>query len=1340
MATIDPLDGQLCAQPDAQLAQVLRQQEQILAVSREGIYQVDRQIRYQLVNPAYLRLIGMPDAELHGKALPEVLGADLFEAHLRPCLERCLAGETIHDELWLDFPKSGRHYVGRTYVPYVDDNGAIAGVIATIRDLTNMKQAEAALWENEEFWQLVSMGTSDGLWDWDVKSGEIFFSNRWKAMRGLAPHEVGDRLWERTSRIHPEDYSQVSQAIQDYFQRKTSTYSTEYRVRHRDGHYIWVLERGQAVWDDQGNVSRMVCSETDITDRKQAEVSLAESESRFRAMADSAPVLLWMTDDQFQCIFFNQSWLNFRGRTLEQEWGDGWLQGVHPADSHYCQRMHQVAFDECKPFELEYRLRRADGEYRWLLDKGQPHFAPDGSFIGYIGSCLDITDRKQAEEKLRSSETRHRLLVEQMPAATYTAAMDQHSTTLYVSPYIVQMLGYEQQEWIANSNLWLERMHSEDRGRVLSKLEACKASGETFICEYRLFHRNGEMLWIRDRAHIVRDQSNHAVFIQGVMLDITSRKYVEEALRHSEERLRTIFENARIGIAIVKPGGLLSETNQFFQNLLGYSTSELMGLTYEDITYVDDMSIERKLIHECRDGKRDGYSLEKRYVCKDGRLIWVSLTVSVIRGNRGELRFAVAMVEDVTHRKQAEESLQRQFQKMLLFQRIMEEIRQSLDAQRIFQSAAQQIGRIFAVDRCLIHAYTEVPERKLVCMAEYLQSGHVSMLHWEMLVDGNEHAEGILSRDRAFASANVYTDPHCQAMHPFLRRIGLKSVLSVRTSYLNQPNGSICIHQCDHFRQWTEDEIELLEAVASQLGVALAQAHLLRQEQRRRQELTLKNMDLEQARRDAEAANQAKSEFLANMSHEIRTPMNAILGFTELLQMSTIDSQSRAHLDAIAASGKTLLALINDILDLSKIEAGKLEVHDDPINLHALLQEIHQIFSQKAAEKGLDLQLTIDPHLPTAVCMDEVRLRQILFNVVGNALKFTHQGYICLSAQAQPYAWQDQERVWLVFTVEDTGIGIARDQQERIFQSFVQSAGQSDRHYGGTGLGLAITRRLTHILGGTVVLHSNPGEGSCFSFVFPDVPLSCQMPHKAIESVPEVDINQIAPSTVLVVDDVASNRELIHGYFLNSHHALIFAENGREAIQLAEEYQPDVILMDLRMPQMDGKQAICHLKQGAITQPIPIIVLTAASQQQEQHEIQHLCRGFLCKPISRSQLISVLRQILPAAPELGSLEDVAHPEESSGENETDGHIVDPDTLLLALQQEEHETWATIRDTLKVRELEEFANRLAHLGHTHQCHFLTDYALRIKAQLNAFDWDQLPKTIEQFPDLWRSLLQ
>lgn len=491
---------------------------------------------------------------------------------------------------------------------------------------------------------------------------------------------------------------------------------------------------------------------------------------------------------------------------------------------------------------------------------------------------------------------------------------------------------------------------------------------------------------------------------------------------------------------------------------------------------------------------------------------------------------------------------------------------------------------------------------------------------------------------------------------------------------------------------------------------------------------------LEKAANRAQIANRAKSEFLANMSHEIRTPMNAILGFCDLLQGLVTEPKQRTYVESISASGKALLDLINDILDLSKIEAGKLELKYDPLDLRVLVEEVLQIFSQKASEKNLSLLAEIDETLPTGIIFDEVRLRQILFNTIGNALKFTEQGYVKICLRCQIYPDGDARKAWLVIAVEDTGIGIAPPQRQRIFEAFVQSEGQSTRKYGGTGLGLAITRRLTIILGGTLLLKSELGKGSTFIFVFPDVTLTDWMTKPVGDSQLNTNLEQFQPSVLLVVDDVKSNRDLIAGYFEGTGHRLLFAQDGLEGIQMAQTHHPDVILLDLRMPNLDGDTAARRLKQDEKTQNIPIIILTASVMGQDYKDLQNFCDGFLLKPVNRSQLVEQLQKILPQNQNVYS----EHQKSAVPESLPEAKEKLPE-LLSKLLREENTAWQQLRKTMRRRELQAFAERLRCLATEYQCAALLDYATRLETQLSTFDWAHLPMTIEAFPLVRQSLV-
>ncbi|MGH7972508.1 MAG: ATP-binding protein, partial [Limisphaerales bacterium] len=455
------------------------------------------------------------------------------------------------------------------------------------------------------------------------------------------------------------------------------------------------------------------------------------------------------------------------------------------------------------------------------------------------------------------------------------------------------------------------------------------------------------------------------------------------------------------------------------------------------------------------------------------------------------------------------------------------------------------------------------------------------------------------------------------------------------------------------------------------------------------------------------------------MSHEIRTPMNAILGFSELLRTQMAASKDRSYLDAISSSGRTLLALINDILDLSKIEAGKLELQYEPVNLARLIDEIQKLFSIKAGEKGIKLLTEIDPKLPGGLMLDEVRLRQVLFNVVGNALKFTEKGQVKICARPEPIGAQtpssapdavqdragealvlqdepDETRVSLVLEVSDTGIGIPQDQQEHIFGAFAQVAGQSTRKFGGTGLGLTITKRLTEMMHGNISLESEPGKGSTFRFFFPEVAITELAQADAVVTDGEGDFTQFAPATILVADDVALNRQLVAGYFEGTGHKLITAVNGREAVEQARKHRPDVILMDMRMPELDGYEATKRLKANPELKPIPVIAVTASSFREEEARARKACDGFIRKPFNRAELIAELKRFLrPAEVETAQPSVTAagaQPGATPAAVSAEAQARRPE-LLARLREHETPAWTRLSQTMSIGEIEEFANRL-----------------------------------------------
>ncbi|HEY9649171.1 MAG TPA: ATP-binding protein, partial [Coleofasciculaceae cyanobacterium] len=520
-------------------------------------------------------------------------------------------------------------------------------------------------------------------------------------------------------------------------------------------------------------------------------------------------------------------------------------------------------------------------------------------------------------------------------------------------------------------------------------------------------------------------------------------------------------------------------------------------------------------------------------------------------------------------------------------------------------------------------------------VAEYKQPEFESMVSLKIPVIGNAHAQKILSQDAAVISDDIYTDPLLRELLPLCQQLGLKSMLAVRTSYQGKPNGVIGIYQYDRFRQWTPDEIELLESVAAQLGIAIAQANLLQQEKQRRRELAAQNHALEKAKLEAEAANRAKSQFLSKMSHELRTPLNAILGFSQVMARDDfLTTQQLDYLDIINRSGEHLLGLINDILSMSKIEAGQVTLNENCFNLYDLLHELEQMLQLKVSSKGLTLIFEHSPDLPPYIKTDESKLRQVLINLLGNAIKFTQTGSVTLRAsrdrktvRSQHWRIRDNrlsasQPVTLRFEVEDTGFGIAPEELSALFDPFVQT--QSGRQsIEGTGLGLPISQQFIRLMGGEITVSSIVGQGSIFTFdIQVDLATSAEQPPKSnLRRVIGLEPDQ--PSyRILVVEDGAVNRHLLVKILEPLGFEVRTAVNGQEGVALWESWSPHLIWMDVIMPVMDGYEATQLIKDTPKGHKTVIIALTAgAFEEQLDALLRAGCDDVLPKPFQREVLL-----------------------------------------------------------------------------------------------------------------------
>lgn len=616
--------------------------------------------------------------------------------------------------------------------------------------------------------------------------------------------------------------------------------------------------------------------------------------------------------------------------------------------------------------------------------------------------------------------------------------------------------------------------------------------------------------------------------------------------------------------------------------------------------------------------------------------------------------------QEIAVRKQAETTLrtseiglQQQFQQNLLLKQITQEIRQSLDTQKILETAAIQIGQAFGVNRCLIHAYIDTPQPRIPLVAEYLMSGYPSIRNHEIPVVNNPHAQRIIAQDRAIASTHIDRDSLLAPMVSLYQEMHVRSLLAVRTSYQEQPNGAIFLHQCDHQRDWNVEEIELLELIAAQLGIALAQAQLLEQAIQQKhellihsKELTTKNLALEHARQEAEAANRAKSAFLAVMSHEMRTPLNAVIGMTGLLLDTPLTVRQQNFVETIRTSGDALLSVINDVLDFSKIESGKLELETHPFDLERCIEEALDLLAAKAAEKQLELVYLIDPTTPTQLIGDHACLRQILVNLLSNAVKFTEFGEVVLTVTAHPVEPEptvslchpqsaEPPRYMIQFSVKDTGIGIAPDRLDRLFKPFSQVDASTTRQYGGTGLGLAISKRLCELMEGTLWVESwgaiagtlpdnwqlQQANYSGSTFYFTITTPVVATPEQANPPQPSP---QLVQKRLLIVDDNATSCNLLLRQSELWGMRSQAVSSGQAALTLIQqENQFDLLLIDIHMPGMDGETLASKIRGYPGYANIPLILLSSVSHGEDEQHLPDFTT-YLNKPIKPSMLHNAL--------------------------------------------------------------------------------------------------------------------
>ena len=930
--------------------------------------------------------------------------------------------------------------------------------------------------------------------------------------------------------------------------------------------------------------------------------------------------------------------------------------------------------------------------------------------------------------------------------------------------------------------------HPEDRPILEQAVQRALDPGVPFNLELRFITAQGKNLWVQIICN-PQVVENGPLELNGTFQDITNRKEIQEALRESEEKFRTISISALDARIMIDDKGLITFWNPSAERIFGYSEAEVMG---KDVHLILSPSKyheaqRRALPNWQKTGKGDavGKVLELSALRKDGSEFPIEISLASVKlQNRWH---GVAALRDITDRKRAEQELRDSEERtrtildsvqtgIIVVDALTHEITEvnPIAAELIDLPREQIIGQVchkfvcpaeagkcpisdlgHPVDneeRILLRADgSQIPILKTVsrvtlsgrdCLLECFVDISESKRVVEVLKMNGERLRAIfegsydaimLLTDKGFFDCNQRTldmfgfrrredfiKTHPSDLSPPFQPDGEASLESsmrhIQTAYQKGSDRFEWIHR----RHNGEDfPAEVLLSAFDFIDGKVLQATVHDITRRKEAEEALKK-----AKDEAERANRAKSQFLANMSHEIRTPMNAIIGFSELLKGRMTDDKSREYLQGILTGGKNLLGLIEDILDLSKIEAGKMEIHWEPTDPHIFCAEMAQIFSVRTAEKGIEFLIEVSPELPRGLMLDEVRMRQILLNLIGNAVKFTENGYVKLRVCTVDFE-ADKSVLDLIFEIQDTGIGIPESQQEMIFESFQQQEGQSTRRFGGTGLGLTITKRLVEMMGGSITLRSEPGKGSLFIVKLPGIKVAALEPVMT-EDLQEFENIRFNGSVVMLVEDTEPNRRVIIDLLKPYDISLLTAANGQEAVEMARHTPPDLILMDIQMPVMDGYEATAIIRNDRALSSIPILAFTASSSAQDADRIKALFNGYLRKPVTKNRLLQELSHYLPhTLPEKEAFCEEGRETPPEGEGITL-------EVRQRLAEEFKPRWEKVHSGMVVKEIKAFAKALVELGCSSGVNSLREYGETLHKQASTFKIDRMMQTLERFP--------
>ena len=977
---------------------------------------------YTLVNPAFCSMVGYSEAELQ-----TMTWMDLTPLDDTPAFQEMLEELSQTPAQFLGLERCYRHHDGSDLrvnlkVSLVrDGQGRPLHLVVHVDDLTERQRTAAALEESEIRFRRIFENNGSVMLFIDAATAEIAAANYAAAeYYGYGREElVGLSLGRISAKPHAEVSIQLHRALRE----KQICFDTRHKTASGEEHDVEV----HASSIDLDGKPMLFSIVHDVSERRRVEAALADSESRFRKFFEENGLAMLLIDpEQQEIVDANHAALKFYGYPREQMIGLS-MSRINTQSDAEIARERQRAIQQGRAF-FHFQHQLAGGDVREM----ECYFsllALNGKTVQFT-ILIDVTERKRSEARMMDLSERLTLATRASGVGVwfYDLALDR----IVWDEQMCRLYDLPDDSFQGTLQQSMAMVHPEERERLANEIQRSLQGARSMDFEYRIVWPDGSIHSILSHAYGQRGVSGRVERIIGTNADITAQKEAEAKLRESEQRYRATFEQAAVGIVHTSLEGKLLRCNARFAEILNYDPEELPGLSFNQITRTEDAAATAGMFSQSMNAAST--SLEQRCIRKDGSLTWARFTSSAQRDEQGCILHFITLVEDINARKLAEAHLQEARERSAeLQQAILHlELEKTNNMYRLILDAAGD--GIYGLDA---DGVTTFANPSSLAMLGYTEEGLVgkpqhTLVHY------------------AYPDGTPYPREEC-LIYKALR------------------DGKV--HSCDTEVFWRKD--------GSSIPVAYTSTPILRDGKPDGAVVVFQEISERKQLERADAANRAKSEFLANMSHEIRTPMNGILGITNLLLDTNLDQSQRSYAETVRDCGDTMLSLINDILDFSKIEAGRLDLESLNFDLQAMLDDLVAVLAVRAHKKGLDMLCEVDAAVPPLLCGDVNRLRQIITNLMGNAIKFTSTGEVELHVELTE---EREDNVLLRFTTRDTGIGIPANKVGVLFNKFSQVDSSTTRIYGGTGLGLAISKQLVELMGGDVGVTSEEGKGSKFWF------------------------------------------------------------------------------------------------------------------------------------------------------------------------------------------------------------------------------------------------------------------